>query len=232
MQGELVKVEESKVAEVRAELAPILSAAQALVVADEPSYCAALELGADCARRAKHVEEVFKPSREAAHRAWKTITETLASFVNPLDAARKLVTGKATAWKRQEDARRAEEALAVQHEAQRQAEETRLRAAVKLEETGNQRLADAVLATPVQAPVVRAEKVAGPAGTSVRENWQCEVTDFAALVKAVFDGKAGAGWLEPNMTALRQWAKMTKGKETIPGVRVWDEGTVAFGGGR
>jgi hypothetical protein len=228
MEAELMKVEQ--VEKVRAELAPILAAAQALTVTDEASFGTAMELGADCARRSKHIEEVFKPAREATHRAWKAVTETIASFVNPLDAARKLVTDKGKAWKRIEDAKRQAEADEAQRLVQAQAEEARLRAAVQLESTGRQALADAVLAEPVKSPVVRAVAVVQPKGTSVRENWQAEVVDLAALVKAVAEGKCGLGFVQANDSALRLWAKMTRGKEQIPGVRVWDEGTVAFRG--
>ena len=40
------------------------------------------------------------------------------------------------------------------------------------------------------------------------------------LVKAVAEGKAPITLLEANQTALNQWARLTKGTESLLGVRV------------
>lgn len=229
METEIQKIEPEKV---RAELAPVLCRAEAVVVNDEPSYQEALLIGQECARRSKAVEDLFKPSREAAHKAWKTITETVASFTGPLETARKTVTRKATIWQQAEQQKRDEEARIAQEMANREAEERRIAAAVQMEAEGRQKLADAIIAAPVVAPVVQAAPIAKPAGVSVRENWQAEVVDFERLVKAVSEGKVSSAVLEPNMTTIRAMAKAMKDKTNIPGIRVWNEGTVAYRSGR
>lgn len=228
METGIVKADEIQVEKIRDELRPVLERAQAISVKDEASFTEAMELGAECAKRQRHVEDVFKPAREASHKAWKAITETIASFVNPLDQAKKLCTGKANKWRQAEESLRRAEAEAVEREARKAAEEQRLRAAVKLEEVGAVQLAETVLREPIRSPVVKPQPVAAPAGTSYRENWQAEVVDFAALVQAVKDGKVAAEVLQPNLQVLRVMAKAAKGKMEIPGVRMWDEGTVSF----
>jgi hypothetical protein len=229
METQIEKVETEKV---RAELAPVLRRAEEIAVTDESSYQEALLIGQECAKRSRAVEDLFKPSREAAHKAWKTITETVGTFTGPLETARKLVTRKATDWQQAEQRRRDEEARVAQEKANHEAEERRIKAAVQMEAEGNQKIADAIIAAPVVAPVVQAAPVAKPAGVQVRENWQAEVTDLSALIRAVQEGKVGIEVLQPNLAVLRTLAKITKGKTVIPGVRVWNEGTVAYRTGR
>jgi hypothetical protein len=43
----------------------------------------------------------------------------------------------------------------------------------------------------------------------------------------VAEGKAPAWFLVPNMTAINQWARATKGTVQIPGVRVVNDRQVA-----
>lgn len=228
MSTELVVVPEEEVRKVREEVAPILAAAKALVVTDEATYQAALELGQECARRERHVEKVFKPAREAAHKAWKTITELLASFTDPLKEAKETCATKAKVWRREEEARRQREQAAAQALAQKKADEELLRHSVRLEEAGQPALAEEVLLAPVAPVVVPAAPIAAPVGTSYRENWQMEVTNFAALVKAVAAGELDLDVLQPNSKVLLARAKALKGAMKYPGVRVWDEGSVVF----
>jgi hypothetical protein len=226
----LVHVPEDEVRNVRAEVAPVIAAAKALVVQDEGSYKAALEIGQNCADRARKVEDTFKPAREATHKAWKSVTSLIASFVEPLNEAKDLCADKAKVWRRQEESRRQELARKEQAEAQKKADEELLRHATRLEEAGQAQLAQEVIEQPVAQVTVPVQKIEAPAGTSYRSNWQMEVTDFMALVKAVAEGKVDPDVLEPNATVLRQRAKALKSTMKYPGVRVWDEGTIAFRG--
>ena len=176
------------------------------------------------------IEDVFKPSRESAHKTWKTITATVASFVTPLDEARKLCTGKAVRWRQKEEEVRRAEQRAVEEQARKDAEEARLQAAVVLEQAGAASLAQRVLDEPIKpVPVERPAPIRSEAKETVRQNWQAEVVDFAALVKAVAAGTVDVDVLQPNMTVLRARAKALKASMVLPGVRVWDEGSVAFG---
>lgn len=58
------------------------------------------------------------------------------------------------------------------------------------------------------------------AGISYRENWNADVTDLLALVKAVADGKAPLAYLQANTVALGAAARSLKTElNRIPGVR-------------
>jgi hypothetical protein len=59
-------------------------------------------------------------------------------------------------------------------------------------------------------------------GVSYRANWKVEVTSLMILIKAVADEKAPMSYLEPNMTALNQSAKV-KGTQEIPGVKQYND---------
>ncbi len=215
--------------QIRAEVRPILDAARAIAVTDEATYGEAMVLGAECAKRAARVEDLFKPSKDAAHRAWKTITSTVASLVDPLNEAKKLCTTKATRWRQAEQARRQAEQRAAEDVARKAAEETRLRAAVTLEQSGAPALAAQVLEAPVvAAPVEKAAAIRSEVKEVYRENWQVEVTDFDALVQAVGRRNVDLDVLSPNMTVLKARAKALKANLVLPGVRVWDEGTIGF----
>lgn len=229
MGTELTTTKTPEVEQVRAEVKPILDAAKAIAVTDEATYNEAMVLGSECQKRAARVEDLFRPSREAAHRAWKVITTTVASLVDPLTEAKKLCTTKASRWRQGEEARRQSEQRAAEDEARKVAEETRLRAAVTLEQSGAPALAAQVLEAPVVAPPVeKAAPIRSEVREVYRENWQVEVTDFALLVKVVAQGSVDVDVLQPNMTVLKARAKAMKANLVLPGVRVWDEGSIGF----
>jgi len=225
MDDAIITVPNEQVEQVRAEVAPVLEAARALAVTDRPSYEHAMRLGAECASRIKHVEDIFGPARETTHKAWKTVTATVASFVDPLKEARSMCASKAAAWARAEEARiRAEEAA--------RQEEARKRAEVAAQAAGASPVSLFVLGTPIQAPAVpkpvpTSQIVSAAAGT-IRENWTMRVTDFNALVKAVAAGEVDLEVLQANESVLRKRAKALKTTMKYPGVEVFDEGTAVF----
>jgi hypothetical protein len=212
----------------RAEVAPVLKAAEELVVHDEESYLYAMELGSQCATRARHVEEMLKPAKEAAHKAWKEVVDLITSFTGPLEQAKQLCGKKARDWKRVEEEKREEEARQKRLAEQKRLEEERLAQAAALEARGEEKRAVEILDAPVVAPPVPVKEVAKPIGATFRSNWQIEVTDFRALVKAVAAGEVDLAVLQPNEKELRARAKTLKNDMKYPGVRVWDEGTTSF----
>jgi len=210
---------------VRTEVAPVLAAAKALVVTDRASYEQAMALGAECASRIKRVEAIFTPSREAAHKAWRTITETVASFVDPLKEAKTICGDRAKVWAREEEARiRHEEAVRLEA-AKKQVEESAKAAGVAPSSMG-------LLGTPIQmavlAPPKPVEQITASASGSVRSNWTFRITDLMVLAKAVAAGEVDIGVLQANEVELRKRVKVLKAAMKYPGVEVWDEGSAVF----
>lgn len=225
MGEEIITVPNEQVEQVRAEVAPVLDAARALVVVNRASYENAMALGAECASRIKRVEEIFGPARESTHKAWKAVTATVASFVDPLKEAKGTCTTKATAWVRTEEARvRAEEA-ARQEEALRRAESS-------AQAAGASPASLSVLGTPIQVAAVPkpvpTSRIVGAAAGTIRENWTMRVTDLMALVKAVAAGEVDPEVLQANEPVLRKRAKALKAAMKYPGVEVFDEGAAVF----
>lgn len=77
--------------------------------------------------------------------------------------------------------------------------------------------------------------MAGPpkiAGLTFTEEYDCEVTDFPALVKAVADGKAPIDVLSPNMTELRKLARAMRDAFALPGCTLKKQDLLKRTGGR
>lgn len=225
MDEAIITVPSEQVEQVRAEVAPVLDAARAIIVTDRGSYEHAMALGAECASRIKRIEEIFGPARESTHKAWKAVTATVASFVDPLKEAKGTCATKATAWVRTEEARvRAEEA-ARQEEAQRRAD-------AAAQAAGAAPASMAILGTPVQVAAVPrpvpTSRIVGSAAGTIRENWTMRVTDLMALVKAVASGEVDQEVLQANEVVLRKRAKALKTAMKYPGVEVFDEGAAVF----
>jgi hypothetical protein len=186
---------------------------EALQVVDQVShdYAQALNKKAYEAKKAFHewfdpIDDASKKQRQATIAQGKKVDE-------PFDMVIKLTGSKCAAWIRQEQ-RKAEDL------ARKEAEESAIRAAEALQKEGLTAAADAVLEAPIVAPKVVMEEVAKDTGVSYRDIYSAEVIDFMALVKAVASGTVPAYYLTPSETALNQWARTSKGTESIPGVKV------------
>jgi hypothetical protein len=64
-------------------------------------------------------------------------------------------------------------------------------------------------------------------GVSVRANWQAEVLDIDMLWETAYKDRALRSLFAVDTKALRNLAKMTKGKVSYPGLHFFNKGTVA-----
>jgi hypothetical protein len=213
-----------KVEAVEAMTRPILEQAKAIEVTSEETFAAAMEGARRCKVAMDNVEGVFGDSRASAHRTWKAICTAIKSLVDPLEKARGLFDQKAYAWRESERKRLAAEERKRQAEAKRIEEEKLLAIAADLSEAGLEREADAMIAEPVRVEA-RAVEAPKAEGVTFRENWQWEVTDLAALVRAVAEAKAPADAVTVNGPVVTKLVKALKANANLPGVRVWDAGT-------
>lgn len=192
----------------------------ALEVVDQHSYDLANAINKQAyeGRKAFHVwfdpiDEASKKQRQATIAQGKKIDE-------PFDYVIKVTGSKAAAWMRAEKARADEERRKAEEVAKKAAEDAQIRAAEALQAEGMENAAMAVLEA---APVISKVQVATPEkaeGVSYRDVWCAEVTCLSELVKAVADGKAPLGAIKADETYLGQWARMSKGTESLPGVKV------------
>jgi colicin import membrane protein len=178
----------------------------------------------------KEIEDHHRPVIAAAFAAHKAATAAKKKLDDPLDEAERTIKRSMSAYHDAQERRRREEQARLEAEARRQEEERRLAEAQALEAEGRHGEAKAVIEEPIIAPVAPAPPpVPKVAGVSMRETWSAEVTDLAALVRAVADGKAPAGLVQANQSALDQLARALKATMAVPGVTVRRQTGVAAG---
>ena len=238
----------------------MVARAKAFVVDSPASYEQAGRMIDAIKAKRKDVEGFFAPMAEKAHAAWKALTEKRRSLTDPLDEAAVALSVRYSEYSRRmreeaEAERRRQEKEAQERERarlkaeaearEREAEEARRAAeradtredAQQLEAMAETMHAEAAVikqeAATVEAPVLPLtspiDHVKGP---TVAQNWQHEVADFEALIRAVVAGQVSTQALLPNDTYLRQRAKADKGTAKIPGVRFFDAGSVRASRGR
>lgn len=98
--------------------------------------------------------------------------------------------------------------------------------AASLESRGKTEQAAALIETIPAVPVVMSGVIAQE-GISRRGVWKFEVTDPMALYLSVALLETGAEYIQPNEVAIGQLVRNLKDKTTLPGVRVWEEKSVA-----
>ncbi len=224
--------------ELATEVHPIVAAANALQVIDAVTFEQAMELGKSCSARIKLVEERLGPSKRKTWEAYQEIMKLMKSFIDPLETAKKTLSSRAYSWQQVEEARKRREAEEARKKAEEETakkraaeEEARLILAERLEKNGMKEQATEVLDAPINIPVAEVAPVAPKVrvqGASTRENWQWECIDLLALVRAVASGQIPLTTLTTNDSVITSVVKTMKSETRIPGVRVFDAGTVAF----
>lgn len=199
----------------------IPASAMVLMITDRPSY----ERGAELLLAVKDLRaEVNRTFDPIIHKQYQAHQEAIAQKKRhdaPLMQAEGLLKPRMAAYLRaEEESRRAAEKVLQ--------EAATLQEAVDAEARGDQRSAEAALDGQgiVSVSMPTPPKVAG---ISRREVWSAEVTDLAALIKAVAAGHAPMALLLPNMSALNQQAKALKASMRYPGVKAVREDVIAAG---
>lgn len=213
-------IEEQKQVESAQKSLTIKEKADAITVTDQESYnlADAINQNARDEKKAFHawfdpIDEASKNQRAATIAQGKVIDE-------PLDYAVKVTGAKQAAWYRAEQARIAEEKRIAEEAARKAAEDAQIKAAEELQANGLEAAAEAALSAPVAVPKIIMEGPAKADNTSFRTSYSAEVVSLMDLVKAVASGAVPICMLEANTTSLNSWARMTKGTEAMPGVRV------------
>lgn len=216
--------------------------ALAMRVADARQYEAAAHMLRMLTLTLDEIAATFDPVIKAAFDSHRAALAAKAQHAEPVKAAQRHLKSVMGLYEAEQDRLRRVEQLRLQAEAQAEAEaearaeaeERALQTAVEAEQRGVdvdvEALAEAELAAagPVYAaPVVTAPAAPRVAGVSSRETWRAEVTDLAALVRAVAGGQVPITALEANMVFLGQQARSLKSLLAYPGVRAVAERTVS-----
>lgn len=223
----VVSVENVNVEAIRESSAPWPLKAHQLEITDTSMVQLAGEYLQDIKTLRKLIAEKVDPvikANHAAHRASLALKRDLESEL--VDADR-MIAGKIATWQNAQarQQRLLEAAAAAKAKATREEAEAEARA---LKAAGEDELAEL---TAAEAKMVVASRPLAPPsvrvpGVSTRRVYKAHVTDMAALVKAVADGRVPLAALQANETVLNQQARSLGEALDWPGVEVLSDTVV------
>jgi vacuolar-type H+-ATPase subunit I/STV1 len=202
--------------EVETKALSIVDKAKLIKVTDAPSYLFAGDLWKVIDATIKEVKATFDPIVEAAHKAHKEATTKRASFLDPLENAKKGVKSLMSAYDAEQDRIRLAEQKRLEEEQRKREEEERLALAVELEQSGEKEQAEAVLETPVPVVPVILQKATPKleGGPVYRTVWKFRIVDLNLIPRQ---------YLIPDEVKIGGVVRALKGDCNIPGVEVYQE---------
>lgn len=196
------------------------SSVDSLTVTDQASYDVAQAYNKQAYQGRKSFHEWFDPIDDASKKQRQAVIAQGKLVEDPYDYIIKTTGSKCAAWIRAEQAKADEARREAEAKARREAEEQRIKEAEALESAGMTAAAEAALDAPITISKVEVYAPAKDEGVSYRDVWSAECVDLMSLVKAVAAGTVPVYFLQANDTALGQWARTSKGTDSIPGVKV------------
>lgn len=213
---------------VKQEALTIPERAKMIVVVDQPTFDAADRFFGVIKAMEKKIDAYFQPmiddameTKRKAEAARKGIVTRCEEAKAPLLEATNYLKPQMYQYTKKVEEERRLEQLRLEAKARKEEEERRLREAELLEQMGEHEEAAKVIEEPIAVSVPVAPKAQAPTNFVAKENWQFEITDIDKIPRK---------YLIPDEVMIRAEVKRTKGKTAIPGVRVWDAGTVASRG--
>jgi hypothetical protein len=174
----------------------------------------------------KIIVDLFADPKKKAHEAHAAVCSTEKQLLAPAEQAEKQDSQMILDYSREQDQLAKLERERLQREAEAIAEaekQAKLKEAEAAMDTGasvaeiQSLIEESETIIPVYIQLVSIPQ-AKPVGLTIRENWTFEITD---------DKQIPREYMIPNTVMLGQVAKAMKGTANIPGVRVYDAGSVA-----
>jgi hypothetical protein len=218
MTVELVEVTGGEVQQMLEEASPLVKRAEAFLVTDEASCFEADKIADECTEREKRNRAKLEKSRSTTYAAYNAVLELIHTACDPYLKAREILDKKIYKWRAEERRRREVEAAKQREEERKRVEEERLRQAQAVADAGRPDLADKILDEKIVVAAPEPPKIESVSGTVLRENWQFDITDEAKVPRE---------FLMADRVKIARVVKVMKGATKIPGVEVWDAGTVA-----
>jgi hypothetical protein len=192
----------------------------ALSVVDQASYDLANVYNANARAASKAFHDFDDPVHDPITEAWKKSCARRKKIDDACDFIIKTTGRLCGAWIRAEEEKVAAEKRRIEAIARKEAEDAQLRAAEALQAEGLTNAAEAALEAPVIIPKIVVEGPVKTEGVSYTDRYSAEGVDILALVKAIAEGKAPIQAVCFDEKWLNQWARLTKGSESIPGVKI------------
>jgi hypothetical protein len=193
-------------------------------------------------RAEDRVVAFFADIKAAAWTAHRKICEKESAQLAPIQQLRTRLNHEVLQFERIEKERQRQEELRLAAERRREEQERLMREAEQLAAAGQPEIADQVLeqAVAAPAPVVPVPSRLQPvAGVSTRENWQYKYLGASAGLrwKDLTDEQRRRllqliprDYLQPNESAIANAVKAAKSATKIPGIEVYDAGSVVTRG--
>jgi len=190
-----------------------------LKIIDTPSYekvCKDRKLIKGFERR---VHEYSDGDISAAHKLHKSLIAKQCELLTPVKCVLPLIDGALRKYTNDQEQKRRAEEIRLQELARKQEEDRRLAEAVAIEQAGDKKLADQVIAAPVEVPpVIVAKSVPKVQGISYTERWTYRVIN-PAIVPAEFKML--------DEVKIGQYARAMKSAGRIPGIEIYSERSVS-----
>lgn len=184
---------------------------------------------------APHIEGAMETKRKA-EAARKALVDDLDKMEAPLVVAEGILKRRLLLWEQEQERQRLAEEQRLQALANAEAEARTLDAAAALEReaitSGDAAMlaeAHEILTQPIEAPVVSVKPLMPKVqGIVYRDNWKAHpMIDLKALAAAVASGAAPITFLQPNLTAINQFARATQGAQDVPGIKFYNDRQIA-----
>lgn len=209
---------------------PVPDQAKAIAIIDDASLQRGNELLLTVKDIRKKIAETFDPIISKAFQAHRAAVGAKKDAEAPLVEAEGILKPSIARYVAERERKRREKEERQRKEAERIAQEQALAAAVEAEEAG---ASEQEVQAIVEAPVYVSPPVTPPApklsGVSIRKVVKFEVMDLRALVKAVAAGQVPIEAIQANTTVIGAQARSLRTSLRWPGVRVYEEDSVAAG---
>ena len=193
--------------------------ARQIQIKSQDDYVRASELILTIKAIRKKITDIFKPIKQKMDAAKQEVLDQEKLVDKPLQEAESLLSPRIIAWNREQERIRQEEEARLREIARKEEEERQLQAAIAAEQSGNKEEAQAIIETPVQAtPVVVPKAVPKVAGMSIRENWKFRITNEKLIPR---------DYLKVDEVKIGQVVRAMKSACNIPGVEIYNEGTIS-----
>lgn len=208
-----------------------VKAANAITINTTEDRQKAYEIAGNLKKRGDAITDFFEPMRKKAHEAKQEILDKKNAALKPIEAAIPIIKKKMTVFdQEQERLRKEAEALEFKKAEEAAAEEIKRleQEALNAMDEGKEEEAEVKAAEAESVTTESMMDVAQPATLpkGYVANWQAIVVNKRQLLQAALSNPAFFDAVIPDEKWLRQFAKATRGKSPIPGIKFEDTGTV------
>lgn len=178
------------------------------------------------------IHDKFDPSVRQAHKAWKAAKDLYNFFVDPLEAAERVLKRKVVDYQEDVDRKarkKARDEQAKHDQEERDRQDKLNKQADKAEEKGKPEKAEALRESAQEEnyspPQFLQPQPAMKKGSFFKENWKGRVIDMRATCQAILDNKIPPTLLMGDEKALNAYAKTIKTSMQVPGIKIYVEKT-------